>query len=49
MVCSEYEIEAVLPALEKLEHIEIIKGIMTIAPIDAGEEDLKKYSKRPTN
>ena len=35
------EIEAVLPALEKLEHIEIV-GIMTMAPIDAGEEDLEK-------
>ena len=35
------EIEAVLPALEKLEHLEIV-GIMTMAPIDAGEEDLEK-------
>lgn len=34
------ELEAVLPALEKLQHIEIV-GIMTMAPIDAGEEDLK--------
>lgn len=34
------ELEVVLPALEKLKHIEIV-GIMTMAPIDAGEEDLK--------
>ena len=34
------ELEAVLPALEKLKNIEIV-GIMTMAPIDAGEEDLK--------
>lgn len=34
------ELETVLPALEKLKHIEIV-GIMTMAPIDAGEEDLK--------
>ena len=34
------ELEAVLPTLEKLKNIEIV-GIMTMAPIDAGEEDLK--------